>query len=192
MGAIINPYKVQPSNYVTLYTETFDDAAVSGTPGAPQYKYPAGWTDPAGEPAEPLTAEFQVYDDGGVAYQYSDVDIPAASGLRNLVFSNGGSNTESVTTKPTSTVGRSNIIIEFLMYRQPGCPAFTIEWSDDNSTWNNLAYAPPSADFVWHAVGPVSLPVGANNKANIYFKFTVVGDGTGAFVAIDDFVVKGI
>lgn len=186
--------QVPPITQSTIYFENFDSSAVSVSPGPPQYKYPAGWTTPAGDPSDPTTVEWQVYDDGGAAYPYSNdvaFGLPGASGLRSLAFSNGAPQTEITTTKPFSTIGKTGITLEFLMFIINGAPAMTIEWSDDNLNWNNLAYTPPTADSTWHQVNPIALPVGAENKATIYLKLSVIGNGSGNFLVIDDLRIKG-
>lgn len=171
----------------TIYLENFDAAAVSTVPGDPTYKFPAGWTDPGGDPADPSgKVEWQVYDDGGSAYPYS-----TGSGLRSLAFSNGNTITETVTAKPFSTIGFTGITIDLLQYRLLGAPPMTIDWSDDNATWNNAGFVDVAANSAWHQAATVNLPVGAENKANIYLRLSATSDATGNFFVIDDLIIKG-
>jgi hypothetical protein len=162
---------------VVIGGEDFDAAGVSGL-GAPYYKFPVGWILP-GAPYEPLPNIF-VYDDGGVVYPYSPI-----SGLRSLAFANGLAVAEFTTAKPFSTINRVEPTIDIWQYRNAGSPGLVLEWSDDNATWNNAGLVNVADDDIWHRA-TIFLPVGAENKANIYLRFTMPGDASGLITAVDD------
>lgn len=177
----------QLTNQVVVYFEDFDTASVSVSNPPDQYKFPTGWTDPS-SPYEPLIDVF-VYDDGGISVPYS-----SGSGLRSLIFLDASVGLVSVTSAPFSTIGKSDLTLDFLMVRSSAAtpPNIVLEWSDDNSTWNTLSYTQISNDDTWYNVNTINLPSGAENKANIYLKFSQTADGGGNFTAIDDVLVRGI
>ena len=171
----------------TLYRETFQ----SGTATiAPNYRFPTGWTLP-GSPYAP-TNEWTVYFDSGVLFPVSNVS--GASGAKALLFANNDLAENIVTAIPFSTVGFTNLTIDLLQYRKTGSPTLTIEWSTDNATWTDAGLVNATDDDAWHQVATMSLPSGAENKANIYIRFrTTANDGGGSdiFFAVDDLTIKG-
>lgn len=183
---IINPYSYL--SFSTIYKEDFESSAHRiGF----LYKFPVGWTDP-GSPYIP-TNEWTVYYDNGVEYPLSNT-VPGGSGGKSLVFTNNGTDPNSVTTKSFSTVGYTGITLNLLQYRVTGAPSLTIEWSDDNSTWSNTGFVDVTDDGVWHAASTVNLPVGAENKPNIYLRLSTTADDNGQFgvyFVVDDITIKG-
>ncbi|MDX2188714.1 MAG: lamin tail domain-containing protein [Bacteroidota bacterium] len=77
-----------------------------------------------------------------------------------------------------------------------GTPIYPkLEWSQDGVTWNLISgYTHPSATSTWQLVNASGIPVSvqAENKPNIYFRFTLttIGVGSGNY-RFDDFLLTG-
>jgi len=149
--------------------------------GFPYYNPPINWT------SDPNT----------VFYGDSDtIPFCALSGSSGTVFSllaNGNNNTDYITTKAISTVGKTNIKLNFNEYRglTAAPPAMMLDYSPDNGTnWVSITWTETNTILSWINSGDISLPVGAENKAQLKIRYGIVGNSSGEFVSIDDFIVK--
>lgn len=123
---------------------------------------------------------------------YPNCNVPGSSGGPSLVFINAIGAPVELVTRPISTIGKTNITVQWNeTIMALGTELLSLEWSVDNVSWNSVSITAPTPDGLWHAITPIVLPAGANNKHTLYFKFVYNSDGSGLFTAIDDFRVTG-
>lgn len=124
---------------------------------------------------------------------------PSASGTNNAQLQSCSASTTSTITSPSiSTSGKSNIRVAFGRYEESdfGGQAVKLEWSTDGGTiWNlvNGDVTTPSVLNSWNTLF-FNLPAGANNQANLKFRFSFTSDAqncgdNGRSFRIDDFIV---
>lgn len=169
-----------------IYSEDFNSTAVSSF-GIPYWKYPVGWTLPAALTGYEAYGT-DVVDNTVVAPQS---DIIGGSGVRCPIMYNDSPNPFIITSAPFSTQGYTNITLDLLINRIAGAPVTILEWSDDNSSWNNIPFIQPIAGSGWNALTGLILPPQAENKTTIYIRISFMGDASNNFVAYDDLIVKG-
>jgi hypothetical protein len=154
------------------------------TPGV-QYNVPKQWIPSDGG------IDVSAYD-LSASISYPNCDVPGSSGGVSLVFVNGMGSPVDIIARPISTIGKTNITVSWNESIQTGgAQLLELLWSVDNVVWNSLVISEPTPDNAWHAVTPIVLPAGANNKHTLYFKFIYNSDASGLFTAIDDFRVTG-
>lgn len=154
----------------TIYTEDFDNGG----------SMPNGWT------VDPASSEWLIDDGTGTG-------LPSpGSGTYQLVGSNGNVNTEIIVyDNGLSTASYKDIQITWDAYKDAGFPGpITFEWSTDGSTWNAQAFTDVGTGS-WATITTFTLAAGANNVANLRFRFTYTSDGSGWLYLIDDFKVEG-
>lgn len=170
----------------TILTEPFGLNGVNGGFGGfPYYNYPTGWV------GNPNYANWIVYGDSDIIPFCA---LPSSSGTMYLAFANGNLILETVETLAISTIGKTNIKINFNEYRGYATgltPPLDLYYSPDNgSNWFPITWTEPVTTLTWVNTGDISLPVGAENKSQLKIRFSATGDGTGENIAIDDFIVK--
>jgi len=96
----------------------------------------------------------------------------------------------------TSSTGFSNIALSFGM-RKSGAgyntnATYTLDWSTNGTTYNPIVYTEATSGSWGLATGSgLLLPSGANNQANLYFRWSFNRTGTGSNFKIDDVAVTG-
>jgi len=122
---------------------------------------------------------------------------PGFSAGANAVFNGTGTNglTHTLTYSNTlSTVGYTNITVLWgARSTATFASAVTFQWSSDGTVWNNVAFTNVAANATWALVNGgtrIVLPVGAENIANLRFRFTSTATNSGNH-RIDDFTVEG-
>lgn len=124
---------------------------------------------------------------------------PAASGTNNAQLQSCSASSTSMITSPSiSTIGKSNIRVAFGRYEETdfGGQAVKLEWSTDGGTiWNlvNGDVTTPRVLNSWNTLF-FDLPAGANNQANLKFRFNFTSDAQNCAdnnrsFRIDDFIV---
>lgn len=170
----------------TIYTEPFGLNGINvGSGGFPYYNYPTGWT------GTPDYVNWLVYGDSDVTPFCS---LPGSSGTMYLAFANGNIGLEVVNTIAISTISKTNIKINFNEYRGYATgltPPLDLYYSPDNgSNWFPITWTEPVTTLAWVNTGDISLPVGAENNAQLKIRFSTTGDASAESIAIDDFIVK--
>jgi len=94
----------------------------------------------------------------------------------------------------TSSTGYSNIVLSFGMRKSSASynsnATYTLEWSTNGTAYNPIVYTEATAGSWGLASGAgLSLPSGANNQANLYFRWSFNRTGTGSNFKIDDVAV---
>jgi hypothetical protein len=94
----------------------------------------------------------------------------------------------------TSSTGYSNIVLSFGMRKSSASynsnATYTLEWSTNGTTYTPIVYTEAAAGSWGLASGAgLSLPSGANNQANLYFRWSFNRTGTGSNFKIDDVAV---
>ena len=168
----------------TCHNQNFD--AVIGS-------LPTGWT------ASPST--------GGWAADTAAANISAgytnASGLQNIVIKNatGFSGDFELTSAPISTLGFHSVSVIWgarntTHFSDSGSTISAFQFSiDGGNTWNPLTYVQNANNSTWSEVNngtSIALPVAADNKSAVLFKWTasLFGNPSGTY-RIDDFRVLG-
>lgn len=182
----------------TIYLEDFDTGGDSDEypiPSGDYKKFPVGWTLPGAPNYE--NQEMVCYGSG----MFIDSSIIGGSGVKCALFLNSDGNQQYCTSKPFSTIGFTDIKLDLLLKQIQGdnggptdFPNIDIEWSDDNSNWSSITTITQSQypnDSTWRAINTISLPVGVENKANVYIRFGFLSDTFGSITCIDDFKIKG-
>lgn len=168
------------SQVTLIYSHTFGTAT----------SFPSGWT--------------------ASGAQSTNLSVSTASGSSGYVLPSGnsasaGSNICDGATTSTigtavltidgviSTVGFSNIKVAFGARKTAAYTGtITFEWSNDGTTWNTITYTDVSNTAAWKAINSgaaIALPSGANNQANLRFRWTFVRTNTSGNYRIDDFTV---
>ncbi len=170
----------------TIYSEPFGLNGVNGSFGGfPYYNYPTGWV------GDPNYVNWIVYGDSDIT---PFCNLSNSSGTMFLAFANSGVILETVETLAISTIGKTNIKVNFNIYKGHATgitPPLDLYYSPDNgSNWYSITWTEPVTTLTWVNSGDISLPIGAENKAQLKIRFSVTGDNTGESIAIDDFTVK--
>lgn len=119
----------------------------------------------------------------------------AASGAANLADAGISIGTSIATLAgAVNTIGYSAIQVMFAVRGTTTYTGtFTLDWSVDGTNWSNLFFPPPLLDGSWHLIQStwISVPVFAENQADLQFRFQFDRvSGVGNF-RIDDFTVMG-
>lgn len=166
----------------TILSEPFGQNGVSGL-GLPYYNIPSSWTR--------SHTTIVGFDD---PIEIPSCNLPDSSGGVLLVFSNSFIRQEYLTTLALSTIGKTNIKLNFNEYRGyliGSPPPLTIEYSPNNgSTWFNVTWTETPLDLTWVNTGDINLPVGAENISQLKIRFGVLGDGSTEYVVLDDVKIK--
>ena len=163
-----------------ILNEPFGLNGVNGS-GFPYYNYPTNWT---GDP------NWIVYGDSDVT---PFCNLLGSSGTMFLTFANGNSLLEVMNTKSISTINKTNIKINFNIYKGYSTgitPPLNLYYSPDNgSNWFTIPWIEPVVTLSWVNSGNIILPIGAENKSQLKIRFSITGDSSGENIAIDDFKV---
>lgn len=163
-----------------LYNQNFG----SGT------TFPAGWTA-SGTQSTNLTVNTSSSSSG-----YTLPTGTNASGNSNVTdgYPNSTIGTSILTVAGViSTSGQSGIKVTYGARKTnayTGSIAF--EWSPDGTTWNTITYTDVTNNASWKVVNggaAITLPAGADNQANLRFRWTFVRTNTSGNYRIDDFIV---
>ncbi|MDX2173720.1 MAG: PKD domain-containing protein [Bacteroidota bacterium] len=136
---------------------------------------PTGWVD------NPAIGELVV----------DDVNVPGSNSGGNVLLGTNSNNvTQVLKFSSASTIGYSNIFVNWWQYVSTSGPSITVEWSNDNSIWNDISITPSVFDG-WEAPSVGPLPVSAEGQATFFLRFTYSASGTGEIIAIDDVDIQG-
>lgn len=120
-----------------------------------------------------------------------------ASGGANFADGDAGTQTgyyEAVLSG-ISTVGFTDIKVAYIARKTNAHPVtLNFEWSNDGITWNTISYTDVTNSATWQAINGgnlISLPSGANNQANLRFRWYATRPNTSGNYRIDDFRVLG-
>ena len=164
----------------TIYSQNFG----AGT------SLPTGWTSSGNNAAQIIASASSVS---------SGYTTPiTASGTGNLA-DNGATapNYVGVATVSgvISTVGYNNIqFIHAARRTSAYTGVVAIDWSNDGATWNSVSYTDVGNTSAWAIVNGsnwMTLPAGAENQANLRFRFTFTRVNNSGNYRIDDFTVRG-
>lgn len=156
----------------TIYTQNFNDGIASGftTIGG------NGWVlNNDGDPI-PFSSGYTGAS-GGFAYAAANQSIIS----------------ESLTFGYVSTVGYTNIGVQWGGYIEPGFPAASMvfKWSSDGVIWNTVSFTNVSSNATWALVPLISLPSGAAGITRLYLQWTYIADNQLIYAAIDDVKITG-
>jgi hypothetical protein len=155
-------FATQVNAQVTLFTESFESAAVGQTP-------PAGWaTDVV------VGSNYTWFQSAGTWPTTTPYDGVRMVEFQSFNASTGYQNRLKRTTA-LSTVGYSNVGIDFQWYEDPGysgnADKVDVQWSTDGSTWTTVgSFNRYNAVAGWKLKN-VTLPSGANGQATLYIAF---------------------
>ncbi len=159
---------------LTIYSEDFG--------GIGNTTLPSSWTSATGD----WIIDPNDLNGGGVPV----CGLPLSSGNSVLAGSDNGGN-ENAVSAPFSTVGKTNIIVNYNAYRSTGAPNVVLEVSSDNVTYIPIpGWSDVVADDAWHPVNQFTLPVSMENQATVYLRWSYTATGNGFFFAYDDIIVK--
>jgi len=175
---------------VVLYTQTFGTLS-SGLPsGCSAYQDSAS------------TIKYNSTMAWGAATTSASTGYTGASGGSNVVANNAsGSSQYGVVTylivnTGVSTNNITSLSVLFGSRRTTNGKSITLEWSSDSSTWNALSFTNVSNNSSWALVNSgnaISLPSAAENKSNIWFRFSFTGaSASGGNTRIDDIAFGGV
>jgi len=167
MVLLLLAFAFQSKAQVTLFTETWESAAVGTTP-------PAGWAvDAMGY------TNYTSFVNGG-----SNPTCANYEGSRIVKFdswnaSSGTKNKLKMIT-PISTVGYVNITVDFAMFMQTVFSAgdgLQVQWSTNGTTWNPVGtpFYNLGATQAW-LVRSQALPVGAANQPTLYIAYEFISN----------------
>lgn len=164
------------SQTVTVYGENFGGAGTT--------TFPAGWTSATGD----WVIDPNVNNGGGVP----ECALPLSSGNSVLAGSDGGSGSEHAITQSFSTLGTTNLVVNYNCYRSVGAPAVLLEVSSNNITYTTVpGWTDVVADDAWHAVTQFTLPASMENLPTVFLRWSYTASGNGFFFAIDDINIIG-
>lgn len=88
-----------------------------------------------------------------------------------------------------NTTNKQDISISFAHRRTNGFDTpITLEWSNNGSTWNSIAYDYPGTPSVWDFYTSPTLPAGASNQANLRFRWSwATNTNAGCATAVPNF-----
>lgn len=164
----------------TLYTINF------GTTGT---ALPTGWTKTGAASANLVVSSTNPSTNGytGASGSLNVGDAGTVAGVAELKYEN--------TTTPLTTVGFNAVEVKFGAYKNGYTGTVDLQWSANGTTWTTLVTNISLAtNAKWYQYGPVALPAGALNQANIRFKFIFTrptGTTAALVFRIDDFLVTG-
>lgn len=163
-----------------LYNQNFG----SGT------AFPAGWTA-SGAQSTNLTVNTSSSSSG-----YTLPTGTNASGNSNVTdgYPNSTLGTSILTVAGViSTSGQSGIKVTYGARKTNAYTgAITFEWSSNGTTWTAITYTDVTNNASWKAINggsAITLPAGADNQANLRFRWTFVRTNTSGNYRIDDFIV---
>jgi hypothetical protein len=122
----------------------------------------------------------------------------------SVAFTNTSGTAESTSPTGTSTAtllvstsGFSNILVSFGMRKSSAGynsnATYSLSWSADNLNYTVINYTEATAGAWGLATGTgLTLPAGAENKPNLYIRWTFVRTGTASNFKIDDFSLRGL
>lgn len=170
LGGIVN------AQTVTVYTENFGGAGTS--------TFPVAWTSATGD----WIIDPNVNNGGGVP----PCTLALSSGNSVLAGSDGVASAENAVTESFSTIGITNLVVNYNAYRSSGGPVVTLEASSDNITYTVIpGWADVIADDTWRSVTQFTLPISMENQSTVYLRWRYTGTSNGFFFAIDDIKVIG-
>lgn len=154
---------------------------------------PAGWTS--------NSMNDDIYFVLGINSVGVNCDVVDSSGgtCMALIRGNGYGPGQYIQTKSFSTVGKTNITVDFNLYDDFNIDTslytkLTIEYSVDNSIWTPVSYTmsdDSGATQGWIPVNQITLPIGAENEATVYLRFILDDDGSFNQICIDDLTIRG-
>ncbi len=163
-----------------LYTQSFGTGS----------SFPSGWTA-SGAQSGNLTVN--------TASTSTGYTLPSGN------LASGGSNVADGNSTPTvgtcvltvagviSTVGASTIKVAYGARKTNAYTgSIVFEWSSDGITWNTISFTDVTNNSTWKAINggtALTLPAGANNQANLRFRWTFTRTNTSGNYRIDDFTV---
>ncbi len=167
MVLLLLAFAFQSKAQITLYTEGWETAAVGTTP-------PAGWAvDQLGY------GNWTSWVNGGTLPTCSNYE-----GARMVQFNSWNASTGYQNrlrrTASISTMGYSNITVDFAMYMQTTFSAgdgLFVEWSTNGTTWTQagVGYYNYGATLGWQ-VFTQALPAGAANQATLYIAYRFISN----------------
>lgn len=164
------------SQTVTVYGENFG--------GAGNTSFPSGWTSATGD----WVIDPNVNNGGGVP----ECTIPLSSGNSVLAGSDGGSGSEQAITQSFSTLGTTNLVVNYNCYRSVGAPTVLLEVSSNNITYTTVpGWTDVVADDAWHAITQFTLPASMENLPTVFLRWSYTASGNGFFFAMDDINIIG-
>jgi hypothetical protein len=86
----------------------------------------------------------------------------------------------TVTVSGIITSGWAGITVNFAHRRTDMFTApVSLDWSNDGSTWNPIAYSIPNSGSTWSTFTSSTLPIEANNQPNLWFRWswTTISNG---------------
>lgn len=88
-----------------------------------------------------------------------------------------------------NTTNKQDISISFAHRRTGGFDSpITLEWSNNGTNWNNIAYDYPGTPSVWDFYTSPTLPAGASNQANLRFRWSwATNTNAGCVTAVPNF-----
>jgi hypothetical protein len=162
------------------YLQTFDGPTAPALPSGVWVSSATDFIMDNGKPSKGYTGA-----SGGYALRIN----PANNGIYSVVLG------------PISTLGFQSIMANYGQYQSTQFTTinysdFSFSWSSDSTTWNDLLRGvdDTKATNAWMLASNglfFSLPVGADNQAKLYFKWTANYTGLSGSYRIDDFAVTG-
>jgi PKD repeat protein len=161
------------------YSEDFDTGGPCNT------NFPANWTTAS------TTSDWLIDASDACGGGVPQCTVAGSSGGSVLAGADGSGNLESTVSASVSTVGFTNIIVDWNGFRSTAAPTTTLEYSFDDVTYTVVAFTDVATDDNWHPVTTVSLPTDCDNVPVLYLRWSYNSTAAGAFVAFDDLLVNG-